>query len=74
MMLAVQNTGVGSCWVMHFDPEAIRETFHIPENNTLPVALLVMGYPAEDSRPIAMHTALRAMDEIVFYDNFRIGY
>ena len=30
LMLAAQNEGVGSCWVMHFDPKAMRDTFHIP--------------------------------------------
>lgn len=69
MMLAAHNIGVGSCWVMHFDPTAMRETYNIPEN-VEPTALLVMGYPHKDAAPIQMHFEKRPMDEVVFYDSF----
>ncbi len=69
MMLAAQNEGVGSCWVMHFNPTAMREQFHIPEHIE-PVALLVLGYPSDTSKPIDMHFAFRPTEETVFYDTF----
>ncbi len=69
MMLAAHDLGVGSCWVMHFDPQAMRNAYNIPEG-TEPLALLVMGYPAEDAKPIPMHSAFRPLDETVFYDSF----
>lgn len=69
MMLAAQNEGVGTCWVMHFNPAAMRESFNIPENID-PVALLVMGYPSEDAKPIDMHFKFRPMDETVIYNEF----
>ena len=69
MMLEATNNGVGSCWVMHFDPYAMRETFSIPDN-TEPVARLVMGYPSENAKPIDMHFNFRPIDEIVSYDSF----
>lgn len=69
MMLEAYSIGVGSCWVMHFDPFAMREEFNIPQNIE-PLALLVMGYPAEDSEPIAMHSAFRPMEETVLYETF----
>ena len=69
MMLAAQQEGVGSCWVMHFDPDAMRKTFNIP-NGIEPTALLVMGYPAEDAKPLDLHYKFRPMDEVVFYDSF----
>ena len=69
MMLAAQNFGVGCCWVMHFNPAAMREEFNIPEN-IKPQALLVMGYPAEDSEPIEMHYKFRPMEENVVYGSF----
>lgn len=69
MMLAAHNIGVGSCWVMHFDPVKMREKFNIPEN-IKPVALLVMGYPTENSKPIDLHSKYRSKDEVVFYDTF----
>ena len=69
MMLQAQNIGVGTCWVMHFNPTAIKEEFNIPENIE-PLALLVMGYPPEDAKPIEMHYKYRPIDEVVFYDSF----
>ncbi len=69
MMLAAQNLGVGSCWVMHFDPQAMKEAFNVPEN-VEPIALLVMGYPSEDSAPLDMHFKFRHISETVFYDEF----
>lgn len=69
MMLAAHNIGVGSCFVMYFDPFAIRESFNIPEN-IKPAALLVMGYPADDSKPIDLHSKFRPINEVVFYDTF----
>jgi len=69
MTLAAYNLGVGSCWVMHFDPSEMRKTFAIPENIE-PLALLVMGYPADDAKPLDMHFKYRPMEETVFYDSF----
>jgi len=69
MMLAAHDAGVGCCWVMHFNPAALRETFRIPES-VEPCALLVMGYPSEDAKPLDMHFRFRPMEETVFFDSF----
>ena len=69
MMLAAQNEGIGTCWVMHFNPQAMREKFNIPEN-VEPVALLVMGYPSDEAKPIDMHFKNRPIDETVTYGSF----
>ena len=69
MMLAAHNAGVGCCWVMHFDPTAMKLAYHIPEGIE-PAALLVMGYPAENAKPLELHFKTRPMDEVVFYDTF----
>ena len=69
MMLQAQNLGVGTCWVMHFDPAAMREAFNIP-HDIVPHALLVMGYPHKDAAPFDMHSKTRPLDEVVFYDCF----
>lgn len=66
MMLAATELGVGCCWVMHFDPAAMVKEFDIPEN-IVPVALLVMGYPAEDATPLDTHGSYRPMEETVIY-------
>ena len=69
MMLGAYSMGVGSTWVMHFDPQKMRDTFEIPENIE-PVALLVMGYPAEDATPADFHNQFRDLSEVVVYDEF----
>ncbi len=66
IMLKAWELGIGSTWVMHFDPEAMVNAFEIPEN-IVPVALLPMGYPASDSEPIDMHFKFRPIDEIIIY-------
>ncbi len=69
MMLAAHNEGVGCCWVMHFDPAAVREAFGIPAG-VEPAALLVLGWPAEDARPLPLHFQTRPLEETVVYDHF----
>lgn len=69
MMLAAHNCGVGVCWVMHFDPEKIRNEFGIPEN-IKPLALLIMGYPCDEAVPHEFHNKFRPMEECVVYEKF----
>lgn len=69
MMLAAFELGVGSCWVMHFDPAAMKREFSIPDNIE-PVALLVMGYPADDAQPLNLHSQYRDINEVVKYNSF----
>ncbi|MDD6565076.1 MAG: nitroreductase family protein [Clostridiales bacterium] len=69
MMLKAYSIGVGSCWVMHFDPFAMRDAYNIPDN-VIPAALLVMGYPHNDAEPRDMHSQYRPIDEVVKYDTF----
>ncbi len=69
MMLEATALGVGTTWVMNFDPFAMRETFSIPENIE-PVALLIMGYPAPDATPLHLHNEFRPIEDVVKYDTF----
>ena len=69
MMLKAQDVGVGCCWVMHFNPDLMIETFNIPKN-VIPVALLVMGYPSADAKPLDLHSKIRDVNEVVYYDSF----
>lgn len=66
MMLEACELGIGSTWVMHFIPEAVQTEFQLPPQ-FIPVALLVMGYPAKDASPHPMHTQSRAIDEFTYY-------
>lgn len=69
MMLQAHSDGVGSTWVMHFNPRAMRDAFNIPENIE-PLALLVMGYPAADAKPLDLHSRFRPVEDVVVYDSF----
>lgn len=69
IMLEAAALGLGTTWVMHFIPEAVREEFALPDNIE-PTALLVMGYPAEESEPSPLHAKSKPAEEIVVYDKF----
>ena len=64
MMLMAEELGLGSCWVMHFDPEKAKELFSLP-GNLEPVAFLPTGYPAKDALPSASHEKRRPLEEIL---------
>lgn len=66
MMLAAWELGIGSTWVMHFIPEAVRQEFKLPEN-WVPVSLLLMGYPAEDAEPSHLHSQKKPLEETAVY-------
>lgn len=69
MMLAAHDIGVGTTWVMYYIPEAVQTEFQIPENIEV-IAILVMGYPAEDAKPYPSHSEFRPREEVVFYNKF----
>ena len=69
MMLEAHNIGVGTCWVMYFEPDVLKKEFNIPQYIE-PVALLVMGYPHKDAKPLSLHSTYRPVDEVVFYESF----
>lgn len=66
MMLEAASLGVGSTWVMHYIPEAVREEFELPENLES-TALLVMGYPAEGVQPSPLHDQSRSIGDLAKY-------
>lgn len=65
-MLQAQALGIGSCWIGFFDPEKIRTAFCISENEKV-IAILLLGYPAEDCKPAPGHYKFRSMDDMVKY-------
>ena len=64
LMLQAAELGVGSTWVMYFIPEAVRTEFELPEG-VEPVALLPMGYPADDCVPADLHAKRKPIEETV---------
>ena len=64
LMLAACELGLGSCWVMYFDPAKTVELFSLPEN-IVPAAMLPIGYPSEDAAPSDRHDSRFAIDKIL---------
>lgn len=65
MMLEAEDLGLGSVWVLLFDPEAVRKAFHLPEN-IRPHCLLPVGYPSADAEPYRpWHDVFRDTDDVV---------
>ena len=67
MMLQAWELGIGSCWVGLFNDREVAEAFGLPAN-IHPVALMPMGYPAEDCMPNeAMHGVSRPREETIAF-------
>lgn len=59
MLLAATAYGIASCWVGAFDETAVRDAAGL-SGHLRPVAMIPLGYPAEDGQ----ETALRSQDEV----------
>ena len=64
MMLEAADLGVGSTWVMHYIPEAVKEEFELPDDLES-TALLVMGYPKEGITPNPLHFKTKSIEDTV---------
>jgi nitroreductase len=66
MMLEAVELGLGTTYVGVFEPDTLLEKF--PEMAGLvPIALLPIGYPAENARPSRLHGDRKPMEELVKY-------
>lgn len=54
MMLKAAELGLGSCWIGRFTPENAQQILSLKEN-ILPYGILIVGYPAETSKPASFH-------------------
>jgi nitroreductase len=64
MMLQAADIGLGTTWVMFFDPAKTREEFKLPDN-IIPVAFLPTGYPAADAEPADRHAVRYPLEKLV---------
>lgn len=64
MMLEIQDLGLGTTWVGHFDPVKLKELFPQMAEYEV-VALFPTGYPAEDAKPSDRHEASKPLEEMV---------
>lgn len=69
MMLQAQDIGLGTTWVMAFNPEKVREKFDIPSELEI-LALLPTGYPADDAAINPLHYKFVDINEMVSYNTF----
>lgn len=70
IVLEAEDLGLSSCWLTYFEPEIIRTEFNIPKNIE-PVAIIAIGYAAEEKASPERHSkARKTLDEIVLYDHF----
>lgn len=64
MMLEAEAEGLGSVWVLLFDPAKVKTVFALPPN-IRPHFLLCVGYPSANARPYAKwHDSFHPMQEI----------
>ena len=67
MMLEAFDEGIGTCWVRRFDKDEVSAAFGLP-GCLEPVAMLPMGYPAEDAHPWpGAHDKRLPIEETVTY-------
>lgn len=69
MMLEAADLGLGTTWVGGFDPKVVRKELALPESY-VPVALLPVGYPAEDAKPSPRHSERELLQKTVFWNSF----
>ena len=66
MMLQAADLGLGTTYVGMFEPEKLLEAF--PEMaGLIPIAMLPLGYPAENARPSRLHADRIPMEDMVTY-------
>ena len=64
MMLQAADLGLGTTYIGMFEPDKLLAAF--PEMaGTTPIALLSLGYPAENSRPSRLHADRKPLSELV---------
>ena len=69
MMLEAAELGLGTTFVGYFDPKVLIKEFDIPKN-LVPVALLPLGYPADDAEPSPSHGSRKEISETVRFNSF----
>jgi nitroreductase len=65
MMLEAENAGLGTVWVLRFDPAKATEQFHLP-GHIIPVSMLAVGYPAKDAAPSERHDQRFPKEHMLF--------
>ena len=67
MTLAAADIGLGTCWICAFDAAKCHEILGLPDDVEV-VALLALGYPADESQPDKKR---KPIDEIVSWERYK---
>jgi len=65
LLLAACSLGLGACWVGAFYEDEVKEILNLPRG-VRPVAIIPIGYPAEEPYP----RPKRPLDSIIHYETF----
>ena len=64
MILQMTDLGLGSIWVMYWDPERMKEEFEL-DDGLEPVALLITGHKAEEAHPRKGHLTSKSKEQVM---------
>lgn len=70
MTLAAAELGLGTCWVCNFDSMKTYKLLKLPPR-VAAVALLPLGYPADQGNPDRHETKRKKIDELVHWDSYK---
>ena len=65
MMLQAADLGLGTTYIGMFDPEKIKAAFPEQFEGLTPIAVLPLGYPAENAHPARLHNSRMPMEDMV---------
>jgi len=66
MVLVAEELGLGTCWIGWFDEAKVRKLLNVPKNAKI-IAMLTLGYPAEDGTHA---TTRKALEDITSIDHY----
>ena len=64
MMMEATDLGLGSIWVMYWDPKSMKDAFKLSDNLE-PVALLIAGYKSQEAIPRPGHMVRKEMKDFL---------
>lgn len=64
MMLRATDLGLGSIWVMYWDPERVKQEFSL-DSDLEPVALLIVGHKSREASPRKGHFDTKTVEEVL---------
>lgn len=64
MMMEATELGLGSIWVMYWDPEKMKSEFEL-DDELEPTALLIVGYKSEKAKPRPGHMIRKSKEDIL---------